>query len=88
MNLAKELEKLREQVASLKQKSRVGLFLPTESHWDHEQIQAAADALVENAIRTGRLDPQTQEPLIARFWTQAENDATADKVWRPEQWEM
>jgi hypothetical protein len=84
MNLAKELEKLREQLASLKQKRKICLFLNIESDWTMQQVEAAADDLIAKAIASGRLDPTQQEPMVARFWTQAENDAMADKVWRPE----
>jgi hypothetical protein len=84
MNLAKEVEKLREQLAALRQKRRVCLFLNIERDWTMQQIQAAADDLVAKAVAAGHLDPLTQEPLVVRFWTKAENDAASDRVWNPE----
>ena len=87
MNLAKELEKLREQLASLQQRRKVCLFLNIERDWTMQQIEAAANDLVERAITAGRLDPTQHEPMVARFWTQAESDAMADKIWHPEAWE-
>jgi hypothetical protein len=87
MNLAKELEKLREQLASLQQRRKVCLFLNIERDWTMQQIEAAANDLVERAITAGRLDPTQHEPMVCRFWTEAEDQASTDKgLWQP-QWE-
>jgi hypothetical protein len=83
----KRLAKIEAALAALSQKRKRCIFLNIERDWSLTQIQTAADELIAKAIASGRLDPTQHEPLVARFWTQAENDAMADKVWAPEAWE-
>jgi hypothetical protein len=83
----RRLEKIEAALALLQQRRRVGLFLPTDPAWSLQEIEASAADLIAKAVAAGRLDPVTQEALIVRFWTQAENDAMADKIWHPEAWE-
>jgi hypothetical protein len=79
--------KIEAALAALSRKRTRCLFLPTESDWTQQQIETAADALIAQAIKAGKLDPTQHEPMVARFWTQAESDAMADKIWHPEAWE-
>jgi hypothetical protein len=52
-----------------------------------QQIEAAAEELIAQAVAAGRFDPVTQEPMICRFLTAAEDQSMADKgSWQP-QWE-
>jgi hypothetical protein len=83
----RRLAKIEAALALLQQKRKVCLFLNTERDWTMHQIEAAAEELITQAIKAGKLDPQQQEPMVCRFWTQAENDAASDRVWNPESWE-
>jgi hypothetical protein len=80
MNALKRLQKIEAALAALSRKRKRCLFLNIERDWTSKQIETAADALIAQAVKAGKLDPQTQEALIVRFWTQAENDAMADKI--------
>ena len=78
----KRLAKIEAALALLQQRRKICLFLNIERDWTIQQIQAAADDLVAKAVAAGRLDPHQHEPMVARFWTQAENDAASDCIGR------
>jgi hypothetical protein len=83
----RRLARIEKALALLTQKRKRCIFLNIDSSWSRKQIQTAADDLIAQAIKAGKLDPQTHEATVVRFWTQAENDAMADKIWAPEAWE-
>jgi hypothetical protein len=56
MNLAKEVEKLREQLAALQQKDKCYIVWHDRSETQDEAIEAA--------IQAGRYDPDTQDAVI------------------------
>jgi hypothetical protein len=80
----KRLAKIEAALLALQQKRKICLFLDVGRDWSMKQIETAADALIEQAIASGRLDPQTQEAMVIRFLTIAEDQSMADKVWHPE----
>jgi hypothetical protein len=83
----RRLAKIEAALSLLTQKRKRCLFLSIDSSWSQKKIEAAADDLIAQAVASGRLDPTQHEPLVARFWTQAENDAASDRIWQPEAWE-
>jgi hypothetical protein len=83
----RRLAKIEAALALLQQRRKICFFLDIERDWTMPQIEAAADDLIAQAVAAGRLDPLTQEAMICRFWTAAEDQAMSDKLWRPQQWE-